>query len=240
MSNRAIITIASNLPDWWYQCVKPRFTHYANKCGAELVVISPPVWNGMMTRQITADYVMKYDRSLVLDADTVISRDAPSIFDVHPAGKVYMASDSEPGDPDADRQHWLMVHLQAICGPIGWTKGYGNAGVILCDWNHSDLWREWVDLPSGYCPDQANLNYRLRRKRPEAVGLLGREWNSFGLNTPLTEAERNEYESCERPIVYNASERIPDICQGAHIAHAAGFVHAHRDYAIRLMDIILP
>jgi hypothetical protein len=233
MSKRAIITIAKNLPAWFGECVLPRMEHYAEKCGAELVVIEPPEWDGLWTLQCTAKYVQQHDRSLVIDADVVISREAPSIFDAYSSGKVYMANDAEPGDVDCYRQHGIITNMQAILGPLGWVSGYGNAGVILCGWNHRSLWEWWTDLPPFYLVDQANINYRLRHLYPrDEIGVLGREWNSFGLNTPFSRVQE--------PMGYNELWRVPDICKDAWIAHAAGFVGEDRDAAIRRMNELMP
>lgn len=257
-TRKAIITIASNLPEWWQAYARPRMADYAARCGAELVVIEPEVWEGMKSRQITAEYVAKYDRSLVLDADLLVSREAPNIFEQFPAGAVYMASDSEPSDPDAMRQWQLIVALQAICDSIGWTKGYHNTGVVLCDRKDSGLWSNWFDLPAHTCPDQANLNWKVRARRhpfnPDLgtnLVTIGREWNAFGLNSPditnvveLRNVVTDELKRLERPhpseVGYNHLSRVEDICHNAHIFHAAGFAEPERTEAMKLADQILP
>lgn len=237
---KGIIVIAKNLPPWWDGIVLPRMADYAVRCEAKLDIIVPSEWRGMMTRQVTGEHVARYDRSLVLDADLVISREAPDIFDAHEPGKVWMANDAEPGDPDCMRQWPLIVALQAIRGSINWTKGYGNSGVILCDRDHSGAWTHWLDLPANTCPDQANLNYMFRiGKFP--MGVLGREWNSFGLNTqrmPI-EWEDGNGKHIDWPG-YNELHRVEGICHGAHIFHAAGFAEPDRTAAIEKANELLP
>lgn len=225
----ALITIAKDLPPWYAEIVQPRMIDYAKRIGAEFVEIVPPKWEGMMTRQMTANYVMRYDRALVLDADVVISREAPDIFALHPSGAVWMASDSEPNDPLAVRQEHIRTILQSALGPVGWFDGYGNSGVVLCDREHHVLWRNWPQIPARFCADQCAINYKLRASR-WAHAILGREWNSFGLNNPFRPCGAD----------YNTLERVPEICQGAHIAHAAGFAGDERDNAIREMDRRIP
>lgn len=232
---KAVICLAKDLPSWWGECAKPRMEEYAKCCGAEFVLIEPEKWCGMMTRQMTGDYVDKYDRSLVLDADVIISREAPSIFDAYPASGFYMASDSEPDDPDAMRQFQLMILSQAVNGAIGWVKGYGNCGVILCNREHAPLWYNWTDYPKSTCPDQLNLNHRLRRCFGVNQPVLPREWNSFGLNTRFT---MDSYTATNGD--YNHIYRVPEICRDAHIVHAAGFAEPQRSDAIRLMNQIVP
>jgi len=223
---RSIIVVAKNLPSWWADVSRPRMEEYANKCGAELVVIEPERWDGMLTRQIVADHVCKFDRSLVLDADVVISREAPDIFEAHQTGFAWATSDSAQDDPKAYRQFQLIVSLQAVLGACGWTEGYANTGVVLCDREHAKLWTNWTPLPPGLCPDQANLNYRIRRTG-RGFAPLGREWNAFGLN------------SVQDGGWPNRLELVPDICQGAHISHAAGFSEPGRGVVIRRMDVML-
>lgn len=225
---KAIIVLAKDLPVWWEQCSLPRMRQYANICEAELVVHTPEKWQGMMTRMETADLVARYDRSLVLDADAVISREAPSIFNAFSDGFAWATSDSAPNDPKAERQFPIIVALQAICGSLGWSEGYANTGVVLCDREHARLWKEWVPLPKDMCPDQANLNYRIR-KTARCFTPLPRQWNSFGLNSVGWDGGWP-----------NALEHIPAICRGAYIAHAAGFAEPERSIAIRRMDVILP
>ncbi len=61
---------------------------------------------------------VSHDRTAFIDADCVISREAPSIFTEHERGHVWMAPDAPPGDDDClCRFHDMMV-LQAICGPM--------------------------------------------------------------------------------------------------------------------------
>ncbi len=247
MSKRAVITMASGLPAWFDEIVLPRMMDYAKRCDAELVILSPE-WKGMLTRQCTRPEVRKHGRSLVLDADVIISRNAPNIFEAHPEGLVYMASDSEVEDPDAIRQFPLMVAAQAVCGPIGWCRDYGNSGVILCDWKHSTLWDGWCQFPDNTCIDQINLNYRLRQQFGlKGCGVLDRKWNAFGLNTPFGYGGHN-YEMVEfskrtgMPLEYhfNNPARVPEICHDAYIAHAAGFQGEGRDSGIRDMDKLMP
>ena len=246
MSNNAIIVIAKDLPDWWTDIAHPRMVLYAQKCAARLVVITPDKWEGQLTRQITAEHVAQYDRSLVLDADVVISREAPSIFDVHGHGFAWAAQDCAPEDPKAYRQFHIITMLQAIMGPLKWTEGYANTGVVLCDREHANLWRNWTPLPPGTCPDQANLNYKIRQTH-HGFAPMARAWNAFGLNSPdapgteipfvMTNEGRVPMDLMEP---YNALWRIPAICSGAYIAHAAGFSGPERCEAIQKMNKLLP
>lgn len=222
MSN-AIAVCASNLPPWWSEISEPRIAEYARRCGAQFRVVTPEHWRGVVSRGVCIRPVVhEFERTLVIDADVVISREAPNIFDSFPkTGNVRMALDAKPGDEIGWNRIDDIVAIQAMCGGVRWTKRYYNAGVVLCDRMHTLVWDHWVDFVPEMWPDQANINYFAHKYyRVEA---LPREWNSFGMNNGF---------------LTNPPDALIKIAHGSHIAHAAGF--ADRDSAIRKLDELMP
>jgi len=85
--NKAIMTIvAGEKYQALWEKVEPYFTAYADRCGADLIVmgeqeVPTPHW----TKFAIYDFLhKKYDRIAFIDADILIRPDAPSLFDLVP------------------------------------------------------------------------------------------------------------------------------------------------------------
>lgn len=220
----AIIVCASNLPSWWEEICLPRIAAYADICDAHLRVVVPKEWRGVVSRgEAIAPEVKHHDRSLVLDADVVISRSAPNIFKTYDrTGDVRMAFDARPGDEICWNRVDDIVAVQAMMGGLmgRWTHGYHNAGVVLCDQMHDLMWRHWAEFIPEMWPDQANVNYFARKYY--SIEPLPREWNSFGMSNGF---------------LNNEPEAIPAMAN-SFIAHAAGM--RDRNLALRELDRLMP
>lgn len=220
----AIVTCASSMPEWFDRIVLPRMKDYAARCHAELHVVTPTMWRGVISRgEMIAPVVREHDRTLVLDADIVISREAPNIFDAFPAGRIYAIRDSLPSDEHCLNRIADVVALQAIWGSCEgrWTDGYYNAGVVLCDRRHDLIWSGWRDCLPQMWPDQANLNYQAH-KFYGRIEPISAAWNGFAM-------------ACG--YLHPQSGALLAMSQ-CHIAHVAGF--EDRESAIVHLDRVMP
>jgi hypothetical protein len=218
---KAVATIAGNPPQW-VDVTVGRMRDYATRTGAELVVLEPKDWHGAMDKQLLRDVVASFDRALLLDFDVVVSRLAPSVFDLCADEAVWMTLDTAPGEPHCWIRGKEMVTSQAMLGSLCWTSGYGNSGVIVASRQHAEAWSGWIEIPSELC-EQTNLNYRIRQLGMK-VGWLHRNWNSMGINNGL----KDSLESCEA------------LACDAFIVHTAGFSWESREEAIPTLDRLLP
>jgi lipopolysaccharide biosynthesis glycosyltransferase len=94
-------------------------------------------------RESISDLLKCYDRVLALDGDVLVKPDAPSIFDVLPAGKTYMRDETGNG-VEYDKA------IEEIKGAVEWPKTNGhyrffNGGVILADKAQGNLFRVDTD-----------------------------------------------------------------------------------------------
>ncbi len=224
---RAIICYAS-YPDTeqWWVLARRRMEDYAERCHATFVHLESDRYGSVIDRgEIIADAVEQYERSLVIDADVIISRCAPDIFREFPSDTpktIRMSLDSLPGDFESLNRIQELVALQAFFGPLGWTSGYHNAGVILCSGYHHHVFRDWKPLVSAIWVDQSNINYRARMFG--TVENLPYCWNRFSLNSGH---EQNTPDALEAILL-----------TGPYIAHAAG--HLDRQAAMAYLDRRMP
>ncbi len=218
---KAIATIAANPPDWASITIG-RMREYADRTGADFIVLEPKEWHGMMDRKMLRDVVASYDQSLLLDLDIVVSREAPSLLGLCPDDTVWMTPDSEPGDLVCSHRVRDMVVIQAMLGSVCWVSGYGNNGVVVASRQHANAWSDWVPVPLALC-EQTTLNYRVR-KLGFKIGWLDRKWNSMAINNSVPDC----LESCEA------------IARDAFFAHAAGIPGDIRPSAIIAFDKLVP
>lgn len=230
----AIVTLAHNLPAW-SDITIGRMREYADRIGAEFVLLQPDNYNGFMDRAaLFRNAAMLYGRVALIDADCVVSRESPDIFAMHEPGRVWMVQDAPAGQDGALYRWQDMLFVQAVRGGCNWISGYGNMGVVVCDSMHAQAFDDWIDVP-GTHHDQAQFNYLVQRLG-YGRGWMDPRWNRMG----ITAGHPNRLEFCK------------DIATGAFIAHAAGFTQYHpqgetkedgerrRAEAIRIFDSVLP
>jgi len=91
----------------------------------------------------------QYDRILHLDADIIINKDIPDLFDVVPIERIASVYEDK-GSRVFDRLR-CIGSIQAKYGSLSWTYGYINTGVFLVSKCHKSIfqkirneyWEEW-------------------------------------------------------------------------------------------------
>jgi hypothetical protein len=216
----AIVTINYQLPSW-SDITLGRMDEYAKRIGVTLHVSKPEVYRSFVDRSpVFLEALGMYDRVALIDADCVISRETPNIFD-HEERKVWMVPDCKEGEIN---KRWLpqMVTMQAIFGSVGWFEGYGNFGVTIVEPSHADAFKNWHDIQD-VNHDQTCFNYNIR-KFGYSLGWLERRWNSMAITVGL----------CDELSSVSA------MADGAYIAHTAGFRKEIRQTAIEELDKLMP
>lgn len=226
MTRNAIITYAC-YPEgtqWWGKA-RARMEEYAERCDARFCHLQSDGYTSVIDRgEHIAEWMMDFERCLILDADLIISRLTPNIFNEYPdRNAIYMALDGRPGDSKAHNRLGDIVALQAFWGSLGWTSTYHNAGVILCDSSHHDIFRGWKPVCPMMWPDQSNINY-LARLLQIPINDLNPRWNRFSLNSGHDTNTKASMEAIVNTLPW--------------IAHAAG--HTDRNAAVEYFDKMLP
>jgi len=142
----------------------PPIKNYANKIGADFIILSenPPFLTADDKPHYRIlkvyDILNEYDRVLCLDADMLINKNCPNIFDIVPEdmiGSIY----EDKGSRRYDR-HQKILGIQNAWGNVGWREGYTNAGTFVLSSMHKNIflphknqyWLEWgsVDVHLSY------------------------------------------------------------------------------------------
>lgn len=163
----AIVTVT--VGDHYQKIAKlshPTFQAYADRIGAEfgvlpLATIKPtsPSWEKMRV----AELLGMYERVMYIDSDAIISPECPDLFKIVPRGKfgafnegryIYRGDVMEFGS----RQYGIKID--------GWERSYYNAGVLVADQNHKDLFRLPPQLHENYY-EQTYLNLRIFQTQTE-------------------------------------------------------------------------
>lgn len=98
------------------------------------------------------DLLEEYDRILCLDADMLINKNCPNVFDEVPEnmiGAIY----EDKGSRMYDR-HYKIQNVQRAWGNVSWTTGYTNSGTLVLSKQHRDVFlshngQYWLDEGSG-------------------------------------------------------------------------------------------
>ncbi len=121
----------------------PIMREYAAFCNADLKILSgpPPVWTDDQKPhyRILKNYQLLdiYDRILCLDADMLINKNCPNIFDIVPEDKI--GSIYEDVGSRAQDRRFKIKSLQQQWGDVGWKSGYTNAGTFLFSKQHKNI-----------------------------------------------------------------------------------------------------
>lgn len=208
---KQIVTISENLGPWFEKHSLPRMQDAAKRWGAELSVITPKQRMGVLGQMLMSEAAQAADRTIYIDADCLVSRQAPDPFKEFPAGHLYAAMDAKPGDFLCFHRAGDIISIQAILGSIRWGATYFNAGVVLCDRAHAGAWSDFCLLPLAF-QGQTFINYRARKLGYSLVE-LPRVWNAMEINTP---EHLDQWDN-------------DDDTGFAHIVHAAGIYGEARE-----------
>lgn len=177
----------------------PIMREYAEKCGADFKIISEPAPfmtddNKPHYRIIKVrDFLEEYDRVLLLDADMIINKDCPNIFEVVPEDKI--GSIYEDVGSRQPHRRGLIRAIQQRWGDVGWNGGYTNAGTFLVSKQHKDIF-----LPNegqyytGWGSADVHLSYMIHKLGFE-VHRLPFQWNHMGMFSEPWNNRANRFDS---------------------------------------------
>lgn len=174
---------------------------YADKYECELFVLDQaivdpsymtPHWTKMYILDILDGNNIDYDQVLYVDSDTIVTPDAPNLFDI---------SDNKfcavPNFGDVD---WMLRSIEAYSLELfdnfqfPYYK-YFNSGVLLFNKSHKGFFKSiqnfytenqekirWMQNTYGVGHDQPVFNFFVNRDLSDEYKVLGYEWNMQDLN----------------------------------------------------------
>lgn len=178
---------------------------------------------------ILKDVLSKFDKVLAIDADMVLSKNMPNIFEMYENGYFYAVLDGRQGDQYCFHRTEEMIASQAMLGSVNWTHGYYNVGFMLMEKKHKIIFEDENYKIFLRFSDQTKINYYLRKyKIPHRP--LSREYNSMAINSLESNLSPKEIDLV-----------TPDILsKNVYAAHAAAIPkEIKNDYIFRL-DNLMP
>lgn len=171
----------------------PIIKSFAKKWNAEFIELNhePPVMtddNGSYFRIMKLyDLFNDYDRILNFDADIIINKSCPNIFDVVPYEKV--GSIYEDRGTRRENRLKRIASIQKDYGNIQWSTDYVNSGVFLTSKCHRDIFTT-IDgkYYTGDGSDDVHLGYQIHKlKFPifelsykfNHMTMFSEKWNNY-------------------------------------------------------------
>ena len=207
---RAIVVVATPEMKEVTDQTLPAIKRYATKCKADLII-----WDDVPTEykhpkyRLMAMRDIKAKRIAHFDGDTAPAFDAPDIFEMYPAGSMYMWDEKEIRKPGeiASFQAGIEKHTNQS---VAWDGHWWNPGVMLCDNEHLRAFEmpPWDPTEKQYLwygntvKNQPWLNWNIRHKGIQ-VKPLDRNWNC------ITALKSSHPEDAH--ILHFGAEKVPDI-----------------------------
>ena len=176
------ITNDNGEPKWATESLHT-IRNYAERIGADCLVVdhSPELERGGFPSTFYAklhayEHPGDWDRILYVDADVMIAKDAPDIFEEHTPSFVWARKDLL-----ATQQHFIRW-AEKECGVVIPQKFvHHNAGVLVMDRPDAESIADYTrqNLTSAYGADQHNLNM-WSAGNPGRVQTMDTKWNYFG------------------------------------------------------------
>lgn len=121
----------------------PIIKEFCKKWNADFILLDkePPVWTDdhQPHYRVMELYKLfdKYDRLMSLDADIIINKTCPNIFEEVPedcVGSIY----EDKGSREGERIRRIK-DIQSQFGDIGWKNGYVNDGMMVASKQHKEM-----------------------------------------------------------------------------------------------------
>jgi len=172
MGKHAIVTLAiGDYSQKLLQVAKPYFELYAQKCNAELIIITDKkinVWANNLEKFQIYHLHEKYSRIIYLDVDILVHPDCPDLFKIVPENEIGAVYDNQDNSKFARNRVVEIKKAQTCLGRIpGWETEYINSGVIVTSYCHRKIYSNpelRLKLNSSY-KDQTLINYNIQKNK---------------------------------------------------------------------------
>lgn len=144
-NDKAIVTICiGKAHESIFKISRPTLENYANKIGADFVVIDKPkisTTSPHYEKFQLYDILTKYRRIIYLDCDLIVRPDCPDLFEKVPEDKIGIFNEGKFKDNTATMKEASRIYNI----PLDDYKGdYYNTGVIVFSRMHRDIWEKPV------------------------------------------------------------------------------------------------
>jgi len=124
----------------------------------------------------------QYDRILHIDADIIINKNCPNIFDIVPSDTIGLVFEDK-GSRLINRRKRIEHVKQIHGGNKNWTEGYWNGGILVISSMHREIFsaingKLWDDEQIG--KGQAHISYQIMKQRHKYID-LGYKWNHMSM-----------------------------------------------------------
>jgi len=134
-----------------------------------------------------------YDRVFHIDADILINKNCPNIFDEVPVDHIGTIYEDKGSRTSA--RHILIKMIQERYGNIGWKSGYINTGVFVVSKEHKDIFEkinnEFWEVEG---QDDVHLGYNIN-KLGYKVHELSYKWNHMTMFSEPWNKRANRFNS---------------------------------------------
>jgi len=183
---------------------------WAKKWGADYKILDDPAYSrrAMWCYRTLIFYELfkTYDRILYVDADTIINKDCPNLFEIVPFATIGAVME----DKGSRRKERLIriKRVNAHLGEINWQEGFFNMGVYVVSKIHRDMFQRvngklWED--KGW--DSPFYSYQIMRLGYEYVD-LGYKWNHMSMFSEEWNGSPSRFDS--HIIHYAGGAKFPD------------------------------
>jgi hypothetical protein len=162
MSKHAVVTIAiGNAHSGIFQTTGPSIQNYAERIGADFIVLDKPVICGVSPHyekfQIKT-LLEKYTRILYLDCDLIVRHDCPNLFEVVPENKLGIFNEGRFKDHSRMIEESEKIHNIKLKEYKG---DYYNTGVMVISRMFRDLFQKPVVEDIYHYFEQSYLNLKI-------------------------------------------------------------------------------
>lgn len=183
---------------------------WAKKWKADYLILNDPaysrraMWN--YRTLIFYELFKKYDRILYIDADIIINKDCPNLFEKVPYDTIGVVTEDK-GSRKNDRRRRIK-RVNAHFGDIGWKKDYFNMGFYIVSKPHRDIFQRldgklWENR--GW--DASFYTYQIMRLGYKWTD-LGYKWNHMSMFSEEWNGSPSRFDS--HIIHYAGAGEFPD------------------------------
>lgn len=196
----------------------PILRRYAKEWGAEFMILDKSYgffpWRVMIFHEL----LDKYERIFYIDADIIITKSCPNIFDAVPYDTIGLVFEDK-GSRLKDRRARIAHVKSFFGGNEGWNAGYFNAGMFIVSRPHKELFTKingmlWGDKFKVMGYEQGHLSYQLAKQGHKHVD-LGYKWNHMSMFSESWNGSPSRFDSYI--IHYAGNGKFPDIGERSRI-----------------------
>ena len=164
----------------------PILKRYAKEWGADFKILDKshgPVFQRILSLHELLD---EYDRIFHIDADIVITKTCPNIFDIVPDNMIGLVFEDK-GSRLKNRRRRIRQIKEVYGDNENWSTGYFNAGVLVVSRIHKEIftringkfWGEDFGTKA-MGAEQTHIGYQIMKQGHKCID-LGYQWNHMSM-----------------------------------------------------------